>query len=165
MRMMRYSKPWFSGEYHTVKGQVFRTDAAGKKHVVYTLSGKWTGQIEATNVETGQRAVLIDIATTPASQEITPPVEELGELESRKVWHKTSIALNAQDYGVAMKEKTIVEEAQRALRKQREADGEVWKPKYFSQVTNPDDILEGYDRKKEDKVVCYFVHHDFPPYK
>lgn len=52
-------------------------------------------------------------------------------LDSRRVWKRVTDALLAGDFGTASKEKTLLEEAQRARRKEREERGEEWKPHYF----------------------------------
>ena len=59
-----------------------------------------------------------------------PPIPEQSELESRRVWHKVTEALLSGDHSAASKEKTEIEERQRALRRQRAEKNEEWAPKY-----------------------------------
>ncbi|KAJ2681988.1 Oxysterol-binding protein 4, partial [Coemansia spiralis] len=58
---------------------------------------------------------------------------------SRRVWQKVSEALSSGNYDVASKEKTAIEEAQRALRKTRAETGEQWKPAMFYWVDDSSD--------------------------
>jgi len=47
------------------------------------------------------------------------------------VWKDVTVALKKQDYRSAGEAKNALEDAQRALRKEREAKGIVHEPKYF----------------------------------
>lgn len=160
-------KPWFSGEYHTIKGEIFKVGAGGKRgkdDVVYTLTGKWTGALEAVHVPTGTRKQIIkETSTAPSQEPIVRPISEQGELESQRVWSSTADALRVEDYGTAMKEKTAVEEHQRKLRRERDEAGETWEPKYFRNVTDPAHLIEEVDRRKDGKEgTCYWEYIHFP---
>lgn len=71
------AKPWFSGEYHTIKAEIFRT--ASPKDLVYTVKGKWTGTCEATHVPTGKKIQLADAHAMPELESVVKPVEEQGD--------------------------------------------------------------------------------------
>ncbi|KAJ2010158.1 Oxysterol-binding protein 4, partial [Coemansia sp. S85] len=84
-------------------------------------------------------SVLFDVQAQPSADIIIKPVGEQSEIESRRVWQKVSEALNSGNYDVASKEKTAIEEAQRALRKTRAETGEQWKPAMFHWVDDSSD--------------------------
>jgi oxysterol-binding protein-related protein 9/10/11 len=65
------------------------------------------------------------------AEKVVKPLSDMNELESRKVWHKVTEALNAEEYGAASKEKSDVEEQQRELRRIRKEKDEPWSPNYF----------------------------------
>lgn len=58
----------------------------------------------------------------------------MGEYESLKLWAPVISAIQAGDFKTASEAKTKIEEAQRAIRKQRLETGEVWTPKFFDFV-------------------------------
>ncbi|KAI7826346.1 hypothetical protein BX661DRAFT_183827 [Kickxella alabastrina] len=118
-----HTKPWLYGEYHKFDGKIYKDlaptfvqDGPGQEQL-YVLKGKWVGESRAVNVRTRQEDVLFD------------PLDEQSELESRKVWHAVSDALARGDYDTASKEKTAIEEAQRAVRKQRADTNQKWEPR------------------------------------
>ncbi|KAI9221371.1 hypothetical protein BC828DRAFT_404990 [Blastocladiella britannica] len=104
--------------------------------ILYELSGKWTTQSIATRVEDGAEEVLFDADAHPMVVPTVKPLDEQGELESRKLWGKVSASLIAGDYPTATATKSTIEDAQRALRKQRADAAEGWAPKNFAFVTD-----------------------------
>ncbi|KAJ2060869.1 Oxysterol-binding protein 4 [Coemansia sp. S146] len=140
-----YTKPWLYGEYHKFDGKAFK-DAATTfvqdslaQEQLFTFKGKWVAESRVTDVATGEDSVLFDVQAQPSADIIIKPVSEQSELESRRVWQKVSEALNSGNYDVASKEKTVIEEAQRALRKSRAETGEQWKPSMFYWVDDSSD--------------------------
>ncbi|KAJ2497802.1 Oxysterol-binding protein 4, partial [Coemansia sp. RSA 2052] len=140
-----YTKPWLYGEYHKFDGKIFK-DAATTfvqdslaQEQLFMFKGKWVAESRVTDVATGEDSVLFDVQAQPAADIIIKPVDEQSELESRRVWQKVSEALASGNYDVASREKTVIEEAQRALRKTRAETGEQWKPSMFSWVDDASD--------------------------
>jgi hypothetical protein len=129
-------KPWFSGEYHAVDGFI----AAKKDNKpIYKISGKWTGETNYTHVSSGNQKLLFDAQRNRICDMVVKPVEEQGELECRKLWFKVSQALKNQDYANATKEKTAIEEKQRAIRRENKEKGVKWLPCYFNYVESAED--------------------------
>jgi hypothetical protein len=60
------------------------------------------------------------------------PVEEQGEMESRRAWKKVADAILKGDTDTAGYEKSIIENQQRELRKKEKEEGREWETKYFS---------------------------------
>lgn len=52
------------------------------------------------------------------------PQSEMGPLESHRLWANVTNAINAKDYATASREKSQIEEAQRALARERKEKGE-----------------------------------------
>ncbi|KAJ1897511.1 Oxysterol-binding protein 4 [Kickxella alabastrina] len=139
-----HTKPWLYGEYHKFDGKIYKDlaptfvqDGPGQEQL-YVLKGKWVGESRAVNVRTRQEDVLFDVNAQPAAEIIIKPLDEQSELESRKVWHAVSDALARGDYDTASKEKTAIEEAQRAVRKQRADTNQKWEPSMFVWVEDAD---------------------------
>lgn len=62
------------------------------------------------------------------------PLEEQGEGESQKLWHKTVVAINEQNHEAATDEKTKIEDRQREAAAKRQQAGTEWQPKLFRKV-------------------------------
>ncbi|KAJ2612825.1 Oxysterol-binding protein 4 [Coemansia sp. RSA 1804] len=140
-----YTKPMLYGEYHKFDGKIFKDDAVAyvpngsSQEAIYTIKGKWVADSRITNVKTGEQEVFFDVSAQPAAEINIKPVEEQSSLESRRVWHKVTEALASGDYDVASREKTAIEEEQRALRKERAEANVEWKPSMFVWVEDADD--------------------------
>lgn len=60
----------------------------------------------------------------------------MGDMETRKIWQKVSEAIRNNDTIMAGREKSIIENKKRAEKKERDANGIHWNPKYFEWVDN-----------------------------
>ncbi|KAJ2749946.1 Oxysterol-binding protein 4, partial [Coemansia nantahalensis] len=129
-----HTKPWLYGEYHKFDGRIFRDAAAALvpdgpgQEQLFTMKGKWVAESASVNLRTGEEQPLFDVQAQPAADICIRPVDEQSELESRRVWRRVSEALRAGNYDAASREKTAIEEEQRALRRQRAEAGAEWKP-------------------------------------
>jgi len=57
-------------------------------------------------------------------------------MESRKAWSKVAEAIGKGDMDATQREKSIIENQQRDLRKKEKEDGQEWERKYFTRVTS-----------------------------
>ncbi|KAJ2722413.1 Oxysterol-binding protein 4 [Coemansia sp. Benny D115] len=139
-----HTKPWLYGEYHKFDGKIYKDSAkvyvenGSDREQLYTMQGKWVAESRVVDLRSGQEGVLFDVNAQPAAEIIIQPLDEQSQLESRRVWHKVSEALASGDYDVASREKTVIEEEQRALRKQRAENNEKWEPSMFYWVEDAD---------------------------
>ncbi|KAJ2360203.1 Oxysterol-binding protein 4 [Coemansia sp. RSA 2610] len=139
------AKSWFYGEYHKFTGRIFRDPAptyaasGSEQEALYSMKGKWVAESTVTDERTGAESVLFDVKAQPAADILIRPIEEQSELESRRVWNKVSEALASGNYDVASREKTAIEENQRALRRERAAANAEWKPALFTWIDDADD--------------------------
>lgn len=106
-------KPFLGGSMNVISGAV----KLGKEALV-EIGGTWDGEITAS--ENGKKTVLW--APTPdvikrRLRRYEIPIEEQGEWESKKLWLKVSEAIARDDQVTATKEKTILEDEQRARAK------------------------------------------------
>ncbi|ORZ13116.1 hypothetical protein BCR42DRAFT_419213 [Absidia repens] len=129
------TKGWISGELHHFKATVRHENNKMKQGGPTVIEGQWTGQSTLTTHKQSSVAFL-DVASLNKPTPHVAPISEQGELESRRIWQKVSEALVAGDYMTASNEKSLIENAQRALRKEREAaaDSKTWQPKHFEHV-------------------------------
>lgn len=59
------------------------------------------------------------------------PLDQMGEYESRRLWQHVSHGIRTGNYDLASKDKSRIENEQRALRKKREMDGTQHQLKHF----------------------------------
>jgi hypothetical protein len=122
-------KPWFSGEYHHIKGTI-TGNSQRNSDPVYHLSGKWTETIYISKQDQAPE-IFFSYKDSDVEEIIVKDLREQNSLESRKLWQNVIKGIETGDYSMASKEKNTIEEKQRKLRKDREKSGEVWKPQFF----------------------------------
>ncbi|KAF9906145.1 Oxysterol binding protein [Linnemannia zychae] len=118
------TKGYFSGERNSFKATLRPLD--GDEDPFYTAQGVWSGVSNYVNLRSGDgepKLFFDSLADKPVAPELKPK-DEMGELESHKLWSKVTQAINTKDYGTASREKSKIEEAQRVLAKARKERGE-----------------------------------------
>ncbi|KAG0169622.1 Oxysterol binding protein [Apophysomyces sp. BC1034] len=124
------TKGWISGELHHFKATVTHDSLAGPT----IIEGQWTAKSSITKHKQNSEPFL-DLASLAKTEPKVKPISEQDELESRRVWEKVSEALKASDYATASAEKSVIENQQRALRKERQINNESWEPKHFKAIS------------------------------
>lgn len=76
-----------------------------------------------------QKKVLFSVKDLHEDESIVTPIHQQKPNESRRVWHKVTVALRKQDYREAGIQKRAIEMKQAEIRNQRT---EPWVPKYFN---------------------------------
>ncbi|KAI9499678.1 hypothetical protein BDB00DRAFT_12265 [Zychaea mexicana] len=125
------TKGWISGELHHFKANVTHAELLPKATVI---EGQWTGKSTLTK-NGGSAEPFLDLTTMEKPTPKVAEIDQQGELESRRIWHKVAEALKAGDYMTASAEKSAIENEQRALRKERAEKNETWIPKHFNNKT------------------------------
>ncbi|KAF5098549.1 hypothetical protein D0Z00_001992 [Geotrichum galactomycetum] len=125
------TKGFISGTYNAIQGQI-KTISTGK--VLYEISGKWNEVIEITNLQTHKKTVLFDSHNAKPYPPLVRPIDEQGELESRRLWQKVCEALGNRDHATATDEKFAIEENQRQAARARAEDGVEFHPKLFKRI-------------------------------
>lgn len=69
------------------------------------------------------------------------PIAEQDPLESHRAWSKVAEGIAAGNMDIVGTEKSKIENEQRALRQQEQAEGRTWERRYFTRKDH-DDILE-----------------------
>lgn len=134
------TKGFVSGTYDVIEGTI--KDKKTNK-LLFEISGKWNDVIYIKKNEKGaSKKILLDVKKCKPLPPLVRPLEEQGNLESRKLWMHVLKALGERDHDVATDEKYKIEEHQRALAKKRSDLKVEYKPKLFSKVKGKD--LEYY---------------------
>ncbi|KAL8695907.1 MAG: hypothetical protein Q9224_003084, partial [Gallowayella concinna] len=125
------TKGYFGGTYNAIGGFI-RNEKTGE--TLYELSGMWSGEMLAKDLTTGNKEELFNATHARHTPPTVRPLEEQGESESQKLWHKTVIAIKEQNHEAATDEKTKIEDRQRELAAKRQQAGTEWQPKLFRKV-------------------------------
>ncbi|CCE62756.1 hypothetical protein TPHA_0D01150 [Tetrapisispora phaffii CBS 4417] len=145
---------YFSGKKNTFKARIYNDSVSYKKNkenALYTISGQWSGtstivKKSETTSSKDEAPVFYDASRDPIDPLTVKPLENQHPLESRKAWSVVAEAVKSGDFDLIVKTKTELEDAQRELRKEEEANGIEWKRRWFQSV----DYAEGAD---EDKAI------------
>jgi oxysterol-binding protein-related protein 9/10/11 len=132
-------KGWFSGKKNTFSGTLSKLSSP--KVPIYTVSGQWTGAFCVNHAATKEIVEQWNPVGKPVVPLTVPKIEDQGELESRKAWSKVAAAIQKGDMDTVGKEKTIIEQQQRELRKKEKEEGKEWTRKFF-QRQHTDSVFE-----------------------
>lgn len=130
---------YFSGKKNTFKARIYQDKFASskKENALVTIAGQWSGKsyVSKGSVSPSSSDELFYDAVAKSPEHLTvKPVEEQHELESRKAWTKVADAIKKGDYDLILKEKTVIEERQRDLRREEAAAGVKWDVRWFDEV-------------------------------
>ncbi|KAF8934152.1 glycerol ethanol, ferric requiring protein [Haplosporangium gracile] len=117
------TKGYFSGERNSFKATLKPLDGGDP---FYTAQGVWSGvsnYVDLTKGDGESKLFFDSLADKPVAPELKPK-DEMGPLESHKLWSNVTYAINTKDYGTASREKSKIEDAQRVLAKARKERGE-----------------------------------------
>jgi hypothetical protein len=125
------SAGYFSGQPNYVHAQIKHVS---HKTALYTIEGRWDEALTITS-SCGKQQVFFDCQASPSTTPaIVPPINEQPENDSRRVWLKVVQNIQQNNEKEALKEKTIVEERQRVLDRERKEQKIEWVPKHFSKA-------------------------------
>jgi hypothetical protein len=101
-------KGYFSGKAHCFKAAI--APASHPTQALYSIEGEWSGtsKFKGASPSGGKDAQFWD-ANTDKIEVSVKPVEEQGDMESRKLWKKTADGIKSQNYDAASKDKTRIE--------------------------------------------------------
>lgn len=129
---------YFSGKAYSF--HVSMTKSSAPTQSIFEASGVWAGESTITKSPLHTAGTVFWDADAQPRQEITvKPLEEMGEYESRRLWKTVADGIRSGNYDVASKDKSRIEHEQRALRKQREADGTQHQLKHFELIESDPD--------------------------
>ncbi|KAJ2703294.1 hypothetical protein H4218_000376 [Coemansia sp. IMI 209128] len=142
---------WFGKNKDNVSGRVFRYDPETQAELIPTwrlkdipkscqtvasFSGNWdrlvTVQREDGPGSSAEAArTLIDMSSLQVADKIVKPLDQQGEMESRRVWDPVASKMLQGKYGEATKLKRVVEDTQREKTAARNDRGEEFVPALF----------------------------------
>nr|CAB3264581.1 oxysterol-binding protein-related protein 11-like [Phallusia mammillata] len=138
-----HTKPMYGGMPHRVTGEV--KDQNG--FVSCRVQGKWNGELEFsyynednqnTPSPTPQHVELIDTNKLQIFPKYVRPMEAQDMLESRKLWTNVTQSLKSGDVTAATEHKSILEDQQREIERQRHDANLPVPTAYFTQTKGKD---------------------------
>ncbi|KAJ1719887.1 hypothetical protein LPJ53_005422 [Coemansia erecta] len=152
---------WFGKNKENVSGKVFRYDAVqyGEQiaqwklkdipkscAVVATFGGDWDRRVAVRRTDGScAERTLVDLTGLEVVDKTVRPVDEQGEMESRRIWGPVAAKMLQGKYGEATRLKRGIEEGQRALAAARKERGEEFAPALFkkeSKVRGKPELLD-----------------------
>ncbi len=131
MAKIDYSgRGWLKGKKNSFHAKLYHEDLP--EAILFTVEGQWSGGAFTVQDSVQEPLEVFDTtktADTPAI--VLKPIKEQDQLESRRVWHNVTAAIERGDMSTVSVEKNRLEEEQRALRKKDKAEGIEWKTRYF----------------------------------
>lgn len=123
---------WLSGLKNSFTASLYETGK--EKHPIYLADGQWSKCFSIKDAKTKSVIDQYDPAKTKVTTLTVAPVEEQDELESRRAWEKVAKAITKGDLETTSKEKTVLEESQRALRKKEKEENREWERRFFTRA-------------------------------
>ncbi|KAJ3122638.1 HEAT repeat-containing protein 2 [Physocladia obscura] len=119
-------EPYFAGPKFLIEGKIYKYDEKSKdianiskvpdSQVVAKIWGSWNGKIYAKLIDSGAEGMIIDIQESVTAPKILNPVEDMEEVESRRMWYDVTTAIEEKRYADATRLKREIEDRQRKIR-------------------------------------------------
>jgi oxysterol-binding protein-related protein 9/10/11 len=126
-------KGWLSGKKNSFTATLARSDAP--RDVLYTADGQWTNSF-CIRDKSKKQIDSWDPAALKMPTLAVKPLDDQGPLESRKAWSKVAEAIKKGDMEATQREKSIIENQQRDMRKKEKEEGTEWERKYFERAAS-----------------------------
>lgn len=131
-----------SGSKNGVHASTYQT--ADPSNKFFEVEGAWNDKFTFYDVRSSSSSSSRKEIETFNTHTVTPtpltiaPLERQDPYESRRAWSSVLAAIAADDWAGTDREKSKIEEAQRAQRRQEEKEGKTWTPLLFKTVqSNP----------------------------
>ncbi|KAI1375483.1 Oxysterol-binding protein [Hypoxylon crocopeplum] len=124
-------KGWLKGKSNSFTATLYADH--DEDNPLYVLEGQWSDSYTIKNAK-GKILDTVNLASLQRTPLQVAPIESQHPLESRRAWKQVVDAIHANDIFAVGHEKSKIENAQRALRRQEKDAGETWKGRYFTQV-------------------------------
>lgn len=133
------SKGWLlKGKSNSFVATLAKTSEPSKP--LYTLEGQWNKSYTIKKGgEKTKATATVDLGSLRRTPLTLAPLAQQHPLESRRAWHAVAAAIDANDILAVGREKSAIENAQRALRREELADGRVWPRRFFREVLISED--------------------------
>jgi hypothetical protein len=128
------------GERNHIQARVFDAKGTERTSPLYSVEGSWSDKFTIRNEVDGTDLETYDTNEHEPAPLLVAPIKDQDSWESRKAWAGVMYALDNGEMQVAANAKSKVEEGQREMRKQEEANRKSWEPIFFTKA-NEDPIF------------------------
>lgn len=127
-------KGWLGGKKNSFSSSVHRRGA--EKQPLYTVDGVWTESWTTRDLHTKPSPPSTTFSThsLPRTPLTVAPLAAQDPLESRRAWATVAAAISRGDLDAVSREKSLIENGQREMRRIEQTEGRVWSRRYFSAV-------------------------------
>ncbi|KAI0545126.1 Oxysterol-binding protein [Xylaria curta] len=126
------SKGWLGGQNNTFTATIHR-DHERNSPPLYLLEGQWNRIYTVKDVR-GKILETVNLAALQRTTLQVQPISKQHPMESRRAWQYVADAILRNDLLGVAREKSKIENAHRALRKQEQAAGRIWERRYFTEA-------------------------------
>ncbi|KAF1959749.1 oxysterol binding protein-like protein [Byssothecium circinans] len=141
---------WLSGKSNTFSAVLYPEDK--KKDILYTVDGQWNSGFTIKDVKTKEVLDTYDPAKVPTTPLTVAPIPSQDDFESRRAWEKVASAIEAGDMDTTSAQKSIIENRQRAMRKQEREEGREWERRFFTKAEKAPAALEKLAAKLDEPL-------------
>ncbi|ORY61414.1 uncharacterized protein BCR38DRAFT_347255 [Pseudomassariella vexata] len=142
-------KGWLRGKSNSFVATLYRD--GDEKNPLYVLEGQWSSSYTIKN-KGGKTLQTVDLGKLRRTPLQMAPVEKQHPLESRRAWQLVVDAINENDIFAVGHEKSKIENAQRALRREEKALGVVWNQRYFTEMKEDHLVKKLVTRGKDEEA-------------
>lgn len=126
-----------TGKKNHFEATVHRVEDKKRKDVLFSGEGSWSDSFTFKD-SNGKEIESYDVTTASTTEFRTLPLDKQDPWESRRAWAGVINGIHTGDMQTIANNKTSLEEAQRALRKQSETREAAWTPLFFqNEKSNP----------------------------
>lgn len=123
-------KGWVSGKKNSFTATLY--PHGKEKDALYSVEGQWSDQFTIKDTRTKKLVDSYNAKAQPKTPLSVAPLEQQNPLESRRAWRKVADAITKGDMDTTSSEKSLIENTQRAMRKQEKEEGREWERSFFS---------------------------------
>lgn len=121
-----------TGQKNHFEATLYHTDRPGE--VLYTAHGAWNGRLEFKDARADTKLDDFDVHELKSVKVQVADLSEQDPWESRNAWKDVIAALHRGDMKGVADSKSRLEEGQRQMRKEEEANGKQWQTLYFDRI-------------------------------
>lgn len=121
-----------SGQKNGFEAKLYHSDRPDK--ILYTASGAWNGRIQFNDARSGEELEHFDAHDLESVKVQADDLSKQDPWESRNAWRDVFAALHRGDMKGVASAKARLEDGQRHMREEEEAQGQQWKTLFFERV-------------------------------
>jgi len=127
-------KGWVSGKKNSFTATLF--PEGKEKEPIYTAEGQWSDSFVIKDAKTRKEVESHEAKKTKTTPLTISPIDTQDPMESRRAWAKVAAAIQKGDTDMTGREKTVIEEKQREMRRKEKEENREWERRYFARASD-----------------------------